>query len=139
MAFWNGSSWVIVPAGDYGQSLVFCNGTPTWGGCLALISTDTVFLNTTIDSATCTGNVTSDGGTAVVARGICWDTIPSPGISDDHSVNGSGLGVFTNSITGLVANKTYYVRAYATNSRGTAYGTEKSFLTGSPSPNMTSH
>ena len=75
------------------------------------------------------GNVTSDGGAAVTARGLCWNTIGNPTISDSKTSNGTGTGTFTSSITGLSANTTYYVRAYATNSMGTAYGEQKSVTT----------
>jgi uncharacterized protein (TIGR02145 family) len=85
--------------------------------------------NLTSTSATCGGNVTSDGGATVTARGVCWSTSQNPTISGNHTTNGSGTGSFTSSLTGLSANTTYYVRAYATNSVGTAYGNEVSFTT----------
>jgi len=69
------------------------------------------------------GNVTADGGVAVTARGICWSaTNPNPDINSTHSSNGVGMGLFTGTMTGLDMSKTYYVRAYATNVAGTAYG-----------------
>ena len=80
-------------------------------------------------SATCGGNVTSDGGATVTARGVCWSTSQNPTISDSHTTNGTGTGSFTSSLTGLAQNTTYYVRAYATNSVGTAYGSEVNFTT----------
>ena len=85
--------------------------------------------NITTSSATCGGNVTSDGNAAVTARGVCWSTSPNPTISGSHTTDGSGTGSFTSSITGLTDNTTYYVRAYATNSEGTAYGEERTFTT----------
>ena len=75
------------------------------------------------------GNVTADGGATVTARGICWSTSQNPTISGNHTTNGTGTGEFTSTMTGLTANTTYYVRAYATNSVGTAYGEEVSFTT----------
>jgi uncharacterized protein (TIGR02145 family) len=80
-------------------------------------------------TAECGGNVTSDGGAAVTARGVCWSTSPTPTIADDTTVNGSGTGSFTSSITGLTAGTSYYVRAYATNSAGTGYGSSEPFTT----------
>ena len=80
-------------------------------------------------SVTCGGNVTSHGGAAVTARGVCWSTSPNPTVSDSHTTNGSGTGAFTSSITGLTPNTTYFVRAYATNSAGTNYGEQKTFTT----------
>jgi hypothetical protein len=84
-----------------------------------------------IDKTTATGggNVTADGGATVTARGICWSTSQNPTISGSHTTDGTGTGSFTSSMTGLTANTTYYVRAYATNSAGTAYGEQVSFTT----------
>ena len=75
------------------------------------------------------GNVTDDGGATVTDRGICWSTIHNPTTSDSHASNGSGTGSYTVNMLGLTATTTYYVRAYATNSQGTAYGSEVSFST----------
>ena len=83
----------------------------------------------TINSAKCGGNVTSDGGANVTARGVCWSTSPNPTINDNKTIDGNGTGSFTSNITGLTANTTYYVRAYATNEKGTAYGEHRSFTT----------
>ena len=91
--------------------------------------------NITSTSATCGGNVISNGGANVTARGVCWSTSQAPTVNDSHTSNNSGMGSFTSSITGLTANTTYYVRAYATNSAGTVYGEQRSFTTtGTVSP-----
>jgi hypothetical protein len=65
----------------------------------------------------------------VTARGVCWSTSPNPISTGSHSTDGSGTGAFVSSLTGLTANTLYYVRAYATNSVGTTYGNEVSFMT----------
>jgi hypothetical protein len=83
----------------------------------------------TATTATSGGNVTADGGTSVTARGVCWSLSPSPTTADSKTTNGSGTGIFVSNITGLSASQTYYVRAYATNIVGTAYGSEISFPT----------
>lgn len=83
----------------------------------------------TSNSAVCGGEVTNDGGAEVTSRGICWSTSQNPTISNNHTSDGNGLGVFTSNITGLTENTTYYVRAYATNSEGTNYGEQKTFTT----------
>lgn len=62
-------------------------------------------------------------------RGVCWSTSPNPTISGSHTTNGSGTGSFTSNITGLTENTKYYVRAYATDSKGTSYGAERNFTT----------
>ncbi len=83
----------------------------------------------TATSATTGGNVLSDGGDPVTVRGVCWSTSPNPTLADSHTVDGSGTGPFSSSLEGLTPQQTYYVRAYATNSEGTAYGSELQFTT----------
>lgn len=73
------------------------------------------------------GNIYSDGGSAITSRGVCWGTSANPTIANSKTINGSGSGAFTSNITGLNASTLYYLRAYATNSVGTAYGPEISF------------
>lgn len=85
--------------------------------------------NITDTTATGGGNVTSDGGTIVTARGICWGTSSNPTTAGTHTTDGSGTGSFTSILTGLTFNTPYYVRAYATNKVGTAYGNEMDFTT----------
>ena len=82
--------------------------------------------------ATCGGNVTATGGADVTARGVCWNTTPNPTINDSFTSDSTGLGAFTSHMTGLSPNTSYYVRAYATNSAGTAYGEQRSFTTWPP-------
>ena len=83
----------------------------------------------TLISAVCGANITDDGGTTITTSGICWSTDTLPTTDDDVATSRSGQTVFTCKITGLTPNKTYYVRAYAINSGGTAYGNVKSFKT----------
>jgi len=75
------------------------------------------------------GEVLLSGGYDVTERGICWSTDPNPEISDDYIIEGNGTGSFTLSITGLDPITKYYYRAYAINSLGTGYGSEKAFTT----------
>ena len=83
----------------------------------------------TTSTANCGGTVSSDGGAPITARGICWCTIQLPTVSDNKTNDGSGVGNYTSEITGLTPGTIYYVRAYATNSVGTAYGSTVSFTT----------
>jgi len=82
-------------------------------------------------SATGGGNVTDDGGVDVTARGVVWGDATGPTLENNtgFTEDGTGTGEFTSNLTNLTANTTYYVKAYATNSQGTAYGEEKSFTT----------
>jgi uncharacterized protein (TIGR02145 family) len=79
--------------------------------------------------ATSGSNITSDGGATVTARGVCWSTSPSPTTVNNKTSDGTGIGTFTSSLTGLAGNTTYYARSYATNAAGTSYGNEVSFTT----------
>jgi hypothetical protein len=82
-------------------------------------------------SASCSGTVTFKGSSEILEKGMCWSKIQLPLISDNKTteiilLNSSG---FTSNLTGLLANITYFVRAYATNKAGTGYGNELSFTT----------
>ena len=109
----------------YGNEIVFNTGQ---SASTPLIATKDV-TGITQTTATSGGNVVSDGGSAVVQRGVCWSTVPYPTTSGNKTEDGPGTGVFTSSVTGLMANTTYYLRAYATNEIGTSYGNEISFTT----------
>lgn len=82
-----------------------------------------------IDATTATsgGNVASDGGEAVTARGVCWSVAENPTTANSHTTDGSGLGAFVSALTGLTEGLTYNVRAYAVNLAGTAYGAAVTF------------
>lgn len=75
------------------------------------------------------GNITSDEGNLITARGVCWSTSDNPTIADNKTSDGSGAGSFLSEITGLTAGTIYYVRAYASNSKGTGYGSTMVFQT----------
>ena len=83
----------------------------------------------TTNSAGCGGNVTSDGGSAITDRGVCWSTSSNPTILNYTTNDGNGTGSFTSYLTGLTSGTIYYARAYATNSAGTAYGNQITFTT----------
>ena len=101
--------------------------TPNPGN-LATITT-TAITSITGSTAVSGGNVSNDGGTLVTQRGICYSTSPSPTTANTTIISGSGIGSFSSNLTSLTANTNYYVRAYATNSAGTAYGNEVNFTT----------
>ena len=113
-----GSSWVILP-GASGAN----------GGIHVPYLTPTPFSVVSVSGFVSGGLVTNDGGATVTARGICYGTSPNPTTAGSTTSNGTGIGTFGSTVTGLVAGVTYYVRAYATNSAGTAYGNEISVVT----------
>jgi uncharacterized protein (TIGR02145 family) len=85
----------------------------------------TVPYDVDVETATSGGDVSSQGSAAVSVRGVCWSTNPDPTIADNRTQDGTGVGSFTSMLTGLTPGTTYYVRAYATNAVGTAYGQEE--------------
>jgi uncharacterized protein (TIGR02145 family) len=87
--------------------------------------------NITQTSAICGGIITDDGGAAITERGICWCTSSDYTFSNNITNDGSGIGSFTCAITGLGSDR-YYVKAYAKNSAGIAYGKEICFFTVPP-------
>ena len=87
----------------------------------------------TPNSANCGGNVTDDGDSEIIARGVCWSTDEANvTIADFKTEDGSGIGEFSSVLSELQPSTTYYVRAYATNAKGTAYGSKISFTTPGP-------
>jgi hypothetical protein len=79
-------------------------------------------------TATSGGNISYNGGAVITARGVCWGTSPNPTTASSYTTDGTGNGSFTSSVTGLSDGTTYYLRAYATNSAGTSYGNEITFV-----------
>lgn len=78
-----------------------------------------------LTSAMSGGKIYYDGGSPVTARGVCWSTTSGPTVAlSTKTIDGSGADTFASTLTGLTIGTTYYVRAYATNSNGTAYGSE---------------
>jgi starch-binding outer membrane protein SusE/F len=114
----------------YGEEFVFTT--------LPIIPVITTTSVTAITGSTALtgGNITVGGGADITARGVCYGTA-TPTISDTKTSDGTGSGVFTSSLTGLKGNTTYYIRAYATNSAGTGYGSVLSFSTPVDLPQVT--
>ena len=115
-----------------GNSSSFTNEIALTTDSILLVPTLTTTAVSSIATTTAVsgGTISSDGGATISARGVCWSTNANPTIALSTKTNdGIGTGVFVSSITGLIANTTYYLKAYATNSVGTTYGTELSFTT----------
>jgi hypothetical protein len=92
------------------------------------ISTSAV-TSVTETTASAGGEITSEGTSAVTARGVCWGTVADPTTADSKTTDGTGIGSFTSNITGLTPGTLYHLRAYATNGEGTSYGADVSFTT----------
>lgn len=76
------------------------------------------------------GIISTDNGSMITARGVCWSTSPNPTIKDNKLLDtGDGPGTFYCNLTGLNPITTYYLRAFATNAGGTAYGEQEVFIT----------
>lgn len=116
---------------NYGNQQTFTTSSLA----LPTVTTTTVTSITTT-TATSGGNVTSDGGSVVTSRGVCWSTSQNPTIASNRTIDGSGLGTFSSSISGLSPGTTYFVRAYATTSAGTGYGSQVSFTTTTTTPTL---
>ena len=94
---------------------------------LPIISTATIS-SITPTSAITGGNISSDGGSPILSRGVVWGTSSNPTIAlNTKTTDSTGTGSFISKLTGLSPDTTYFVRAYATSSLGTAYGNEVSF------------
>lgn len=130
MQYWDGAKWVAIPAGQPGQLLQLNSaGIPSWVGAgYASIATN-VLSGITTTTAISGGNITTDGGSPVTVRGVCWATTPNPTIAANKTQDGTGTGAFTSNLTGLVTGTIYFIRAYATNSTGTSYGNQLIFTT----------
>ena len=111
---------------SYGNQIIFT--TTNISGSLPTLTT-IIASNVTNNSAVTGGNITSDGGSIINQRGVCWGNNQNPTISDNITSNGTGTGSFISPISGLNSNTTYYLRAYATNAVGTSYGNQIIFTT----------
>jgi hypothetical protein len=118
-SFYFDSNYKYAATGSLNNLYSFRN----YGSGLPILSTTSASSIRTV-SAISGGNITSDGGSSITARGVCWSIISGPIASGLHTSDSTGTGSFVSSITGLTPGNTYYVRAYATNSLGTAYGNE---------------
>jgi peptidoglycan/xylan/chitin deacetylase (PgdA/CDA1 family) len=139
MLYWDGEDWNIILAGEESQILVFNNGIPQWESRKSIFNTASINITqlyySGIYKKTVNATVFSDGGSLVYERGLCWDTIPNPGLENNFSINGMGIGEFSCELSSLIPNKDYYLRPYAKNETGISFGDELKFKTPeSPGP-----
>lgn len=107
-------------------SFINCSDTETYN---PPVLTTVDITDLSYNSVTSGGIITDDGGSEIIAKGICWSTTATPTINNNHTDEGTGLEPFTSNLTDLDENTTYYIRAFATNEYGTSYGNELSFTT----------
>ena len=128
--YWDGTAWVRVAAGQPGQVLTLSQGgIPIWTGVSLATVTTTAASSITTSTAVVGGNVTADGGSSVLSKGVVYGTSTGPTLANSVINLGSGVGSFSGTISGLSPGTVYYFRAFATNGIGTAYGNEYSFST----------
>lgn len=104
----------------YGNEIIF----KTLSYSLPEVVTTSATYNYTTNKATCVVNVKSNGGCTLTERGVCWSTSKNPTVNDNKYANGITTGQFYAFMTNLSLNSTYYVRSFATNCAGTAYGNQ---------------
>ena len=109
----------------YGNQVIFTTSNVLSIPILSTIAASSI----TTTTANSGGSISSDGGSTVTAKGLCWSTAINPTINDSKTSDGTGVGLFNSVITGLTFGTIYYVRSYAINSLGTAYGAQISFKT----------
>ena len=98
----------------------------TSAGTVPTVTTDAI-TSFGVTSATIGGNVLSNGGSAIISRGVCYSSSPNPNITDNIISVTTGTGAYNDFVIGLDSTTTYYVRAYATNANGIAYGNQATF------------
>ena len=129
---------LLTPGTTYYLRAYATNGAGTAYGNQVSFTTTAIVLPTlttsevtdiTSETATSGGNITNDGGGNITARGVCWSTAQNPTTANSRTTDEDGTGSFESNLTGLTGATTYFVRAYATNAAGTAYGNQVSFTT----------
>jgi len=121
--YWDGTSWITVAPSLDGMSLTLVNGIPVWTrkGLATLITIGAS--NPLADVIATGGNIISDGGSPILGRGICWSSSPNPTVPEGATSTETSIGIFYFDFrdTGKI-----YIRAWARNSYGIAYGNEVS-------------
>ncbi|MCX6208102.1 MAG: PKD domain-containing protein [Bacteroidetes bacterium] len=131
---YNVRAYVESETGDvfYGANLTFTTDAPTIPSL-----TTTAITNITSVKATSGGVIIDSGGVGITQKGVCWSILPNPTTADPKTMDGKGNVAYSSLIKILTPSTKYYVRAYAINSIGTAYGNEINFTTLAPEPIIT--
>lgn len=129
------SFFVLMTACTKEETTAIKEETPDSPSLSIPVLTTTQSTSITFSTALTGGLITSDGGSTVTSRGVCWSTSTNPTVElNTKTIDGAGIGSFTSSLDELKENTIYYFRAYATNSIGTAYGNQLSFVTTTANP-----
>ncbi len=141
MIYWNGTAWVALAPGASGQYLQLDGSSvPFWGGIIAANPAIITAAATAITgiSATSGANISSDGGSPILTRGICWNTATGPTIANLKSTDAAGgIGTYVSNLTSLTPATPYFIRAYTINSKSVNYGNEVTFTTSPVLPTLT--
>ncbi len=130
MQYWNGTSWVMIPIGQPGQTLkVTPTNIPQWSQNMLSSVTTTSTSDVLAQQAILNGNVTNAGGELVLSRGFCLNTTGNPSVSDSIVLSGAGIGTFSEIAQNLLPSTLYHVKAFSTTIAGTSYGAELVFTT----------
>jgi len=134
MRYWDGSKWIIIPAGEAGQFLKLSSSKiPIWfdlNVTIPVVSATAIITEITENTAKSGGIIESNGALAITARGICWGKEEEPTIKNRKTEESIETTEFPSTMTDLLPGTLYYVRAYATNSLGTGYGPQVNFISG---------
>ncbi len=143
MLYWSGTQWLTVPVGTNGQVLTLNNGIPVWVPSSSAVPQLPALVTNAASGISAvsaiSGGIVSDGGAPVTARGMCWSSSHNPTTADFKTTDGAGAGSFSSNLTGLTVNRSYFARAWATNSVGTSYGNEIGFTTLNGVIGLTTH
>lgn len=101
------------------------NSTATNGIVISTTSVNGITNNTVVGG----GNISNDGGSAIIERGVCYSINSNPTIKNTRTSDGNSIGVFSSTLSGLFSGTNYYARAYAINSKGVVYGNQVTFNT----------
>ncbi len=134
------SRWFIIPSLAILLFVLGCgtdsNPEPTGTANLPTLNTTTIS-DINSSSASGGGDILTEGGTSISARGVVWSTTNSPTVAlSTKTIDGVGIGIFKSALSELEPSTTYFVRAYATNNLGTAYGNEVEFTTATELPTL---
>jgi len=141
VAYWWSSSepdsfgaWLYGLQYDNGYSTIGYNGKMFGYSIRCILNEAPVLTTKSVNNISSTtaksgGIVTLDGGASILARGVCWSINPNPTVADAKTNDGEGIGSYTSSLTKLLPNTKYYLRAYVTNTLSTTYGNEVLFKT----------